>query len=76
MSDPQFNSVTANSLESVGKGKRTIGLKGHKSSVTYPQKRITGTEKKINADPSTSPKNITKKSGAKKYVNVKPTVRK
>ncbi len=67
--DPQFNSVTTNSLESVGRRKRV-----HKilhSSVTYPQKRITGQEKKVSADPTTSPKKITKKSGAKKYVNIK-----
>ena len=41
-----------------------------KSSVTYPQKRFLGTEKKVNADPTTSPKRATKK-GAKKFVKVR-----
>jgi len=65
--DPQFNSVDSNSLESVGRRKRV-----HKilhSSVTYPQKRISGQEKKTSADPTTSPKRKTKK-GAKKYVRI------
>jgi len=67
--DPQYNAVDTNSLESVGKGKRmSRKIKG--SSVTYPQKRVLGTEKKVNADPTTSPKRITKKSGAKKYARM------
>ena len=73
MSDPQYNTVDTNSLESVGKRKK-MAKKIEKSSVTYPQKRITGQEKKINADPTTSPKRVTKKSGAKKYVKVKNTM--
>jgi hypothetical protein len=71
--DPQFNAVDSNSLESVGRRKRV-----HKilhSSVTYPQKRITGQEKKVSPDPTTSPKRRTKKV-AKKYVKVKTAVRK
>lgn len=70
MSDPQYNSVETNSLESVGKGQKKMAKKLY-TSVTYPQKIITGQEKKINADPTTSPKRVTKKSGAKKFVNVK-----
>lgn len=73
--DPQYNAVDTNSLESVGKRKK-MARKIKNSSVTYPQKRIKGTEKKVNADPTTSPKRVTKKSGAKKYVGVKPRVRK
>jgi hypothetical protein len=73
MSDPQFNSVTTNSLESVGR-RKTMARKIKGSSVTYPQKRITGQEKKVNADPTTSPRKITKKSGAKKYTKIKATV--
>lgn len=67
--DPQYNAVDSNSLESVGKGRRMAKKIKH-SSVTYPQKRISGQEKKIHADPTTSPKRITKK-GAKKYTKVK-----
>jgi hypothetical protein len=67
MSDPQFNSVETNSLESVGRRKK-MAKKLH-TSVTYPQKRITGQEKKISGDPTTSPKKITKK-GAKKYTRM------
>ena len=68
--DPQYNSVETNSEESVGKGRR---MKKHKkaSGVTYPQKSITGQEKKIQSDPTTTSKRITKKSGAKKYTRVK-----
>jgi hypothetical protein len=73
MSDPQYNTVDTNSLESVGR-RKTMARKIKGSSVTYPQKRITGQEKKVNADPTTSPKRVTKKSGAKKYVKVKATV--
>jgi hypothetical protein len=69
--DPQYNSVDSNSLESVGKGRRKMAKKIKHSSVTYPQKRVLGTEKKIHSDPTTSPKKITKKSGAKKYTKVK-----
>lgn len=72
MNDPQYNAVDTNSLESVG-GKKMVKKIKH-SSVTYPQKRVLGTEKKINADPTTSPKRVTKKSGARKYVKVKATV--
>lgn len=71
--DPQYNTVDTNSLESVGKGKRMAKKIKH-SSVTYPQKRVLGTEKKVSADPTTSPKRITKKSGAKKYTKVKNSV--
>lgn len=67
--DPQYNSVDSNSLESVGRRKK-MAKKPH-TSVTYPQKRITGQEKKIHADPTTSPRKITRKSGAKKYLKVK-----
>lgn len=67
--DPQYNAVDSNSLESVGK-RNTMAKKIHGSSVTYPQKRITGQEKKINADPTISPKRVTKKSGAKKYARM------
>jgi hypothetical protein len=71
--DPQYNTVDTNSLESVGKrGKMAKKIKA--SSVTYPQKRYLGTEKKVTADPTTSPKKITKKTGAKKYVAVKTKV--
>lgn len=67
--DPQFNAVDSNSLESVGKRtKMARKIKG--SGVTYPQKRILGTEKKVSVDPTTSPKRVTKKSGAKKYVRM------
>ena len=65
----QYNTVDTNSLESVGK-RRKMAKKIKHSSVTYPQKRVLGTEKKIHADPTTSPKHVTKK-GAKKYVKVK-----
>lgn len=68
--DPQYNAVDSNSLESVGKGKR-MARKIKRSSVTYPQKRILGTEKKVQADPTTSPKRVTRKSGAGKYTKVK-----
>lgn len=68
--DPQYNAVDTNSLESVGK-RKSMTRKIKRSSVTYPQKRILGTEKKVSADPTTSPKRITKKSGAKKYTKVK-----
>jgi hypothetical protein len=67
--DPQYNAVDSNTLESVGKRKKMAKKIKH-SSVTYPQKRVLGTEKKVNADPSTSPKRITKKSGAKKYTRM------
>jgi hypothetical protein len=40
------------------------------SSVTYPQKRIMGMEKKTHSDPTTSPKRTTKKSGARKYTRM------
>lgn len=66
MNDPQYNSVDSNSLESVGR-RKGMAKKIRKSSVTYPQKRILGTEKKVHSDPTTSPKRITRKSGAKKY---------
>lgn len=66
--DSQYNAVDSNSLESVG-GKRMAKKIKH-SSVTYPQKRVLGTEKKVNADPTTSPKRVTKKSGAKKYARM------
>jgi len=69
MSDPQYNSVDSNSLESVG-GKR-VARKIKRSSVTYPQKRITGQEKKIHADPTTSTGKVVRKTGAKKYMQVK-----
>lgn len=68
--DPQYNSVDTNSLESVGKGRKKMSRKIKHSSVTYPQKRITGTENKVHSDPTTSPKKITKKSGAKKYARM------
>lgn len=68
--DPQYNSVDSNSLESVGR-RKGMAKKIRKSSVTYPQKRVLGTEKKINADPTTSPKKVTRKSGTRKYVRVK-----
>ena len=68
--DPQYNAVDSNSLESVGKGKRMAKKIKH-SSVTYPQKRVLGTEKKIHADPTTSPRKVTRKLGAKKYTKVK-----
>lgn len=67
--DPQYNSVDSNTLESVG-GKK-VAKKIKKSSVTFPQKRITGQEKKVNADPTTSSKRVVRKTGAKKYVNIK-----
>lgn len=66
--DPQYNAVDSNSLESVGR--KRMSTKGKKSSVTFPQKRITGTENKRLSDPTTSPKRITKKSGAKNYAKV------
>lgn len=68
--DPQYNAVDSNSLESVGKGKR-MSKKIKHSSVTYPQKRISGSENKVKSDPTTSPKKITKNSGAKKYTKIK-----
>lgn len=68
--DPQYNTVDTNSLESVGR-RKGMAKKIRKSSVTYPQKRILGTEKKIHADPTTSPKKVTRKSGAKKYTRIK-----
>lgn len=67
--DPQYNAVDSNTLESVG-GKKKMSRKIKNSSVTYPQKRILGTEK-AGSDPTTSPKRITKKSGAKKYTTIK-----
>lgn len=67
--DPQYNAVDSNSLESVG-GKKRMARKIKGSSVTYPQKRILGTEKKVNADPTTSPKRVAKKTGAKKYTRM------
>lgn len=67
--DPQYNAVDSNTLESVG-GKKKMSRKIKNSSVTYPQKRILGTEK-AGPDPTTSPKRITKKSGAKKYATIK-----
>jgi len=69
MSDPLYNSVDSNTLESVGRRKRV-----HKilhSSVTYPQKRISGQERKTHSDPTTSTGKVVRKSGAKKYVKVK-----
>ena len=68
--DPQYNTVDSNSLESVGKGRRMAKKIKH-SSVTYPQKRVLGTEKKVHADPTTSPKRVTRKSGAGKYTKIK-----
>lgn len=68
--DPQYNAVDTNSLESVGKGKRMTRKIKH-SSVTYPQKRILGTENKVHSDPTTSPKKVTRKSGVGKYTKVK-----
>ena len=70
MSDPQYNSVDSNSLESVGK-KKSMAKKIKHSSVNYPQKRVLGTEKKIKSDPTTTPKRVTRKSGAGKYTKVK-----
>lgn len=67
--DPQYNAVDSNSLESVGKRKKMAKKIKH-SSVTYPQKRVLGTEKKVHADPTTSPKRTTRKSGAKKYARM------
>jgi hypothetical protein len=67
--------LDTNSLESVGK-RKTMAKKIMRSSVTYPQKRVLGTEKKVKADPTTSPKRVTKKSGAKKYTKVKSLTRK
>ena len=67
--DPQFNSVTTNTLESVGRRKDMAKKKPH-TSVTYPQKRITGQEKKTHSDPTTSPRKVTRKSGAKKYTRM------
>lgn len=69
--DPQYNSVDTNSLESVGKGHKKMAKKIKHSSVTYPQKRVLGTEKKVSTDPTTSPKKVTRKSGAKKYTKVR-----
>lgn len=63
--DPQYNAIDSNTLESVG-GKKKMVRKIKHSSVTYPQKRVMGTEK-AGPDPTTSPKKVTKKSGAKKY---------
>jgi hypothetical protein len=68
--DPQYNTVDTNSLESVGEGRRKMAKKIRSSSVTYPQKRVLGTEKKVNADPTTSPKRVTRKSGSKKYARM------
>lgn len=69
--DPQYNSVTTNTLESVGKGHKKMVKKIKHSSVTYPQKRFLGTEKKVSSDPTTSPNRVTRKSGAKKYTKVR-----
>jgi hypothetical protein len=66
--DPQYNTVDANSLESVGRRKKMA--KKLNTSVTYPQKRFLGTEKKVSSDPTTSPKRVAKKSGAKKYARM------
>lgn len=68
--DPQYNAVDSNSLESVGKG-RKVAKKIKHSSVTYPQKRVLGTEKKIHSDPTTSTGKTVRKSGARKYTKVK-----
>jgi len=67
--DPQYNAVETNTLESVG-GRKKMAKKIKASSVTYPQKRVLGTEKKVHTDPTTSPKRVTKKSGAKKYTRM------
>lgn len=67
--DPQYNAVDSNTLESVEKRKKMAKKIKH-SSVTYPQKRVLGTEKKVHSDPTTSPKRTTRKSGAKKYTKV------
>ncbi len=62
-----YDEVQSNSLESVGKdGSKKI----KHSSVTYPQKRVLGRER-MGPDPTTSPKRVTKKSGARKYITVK-----
>lgn len=70
MTDPQFNSVSTNTLESVGR-RKGMAKKIKHSSVTYPQKRVLGTEKKVSADPTTSPRKVTRKTGAKKYTKVR-----
>lgn len=65
--DPQYNAVDSNSLESVGGKKMAKKIK--KSSVTYPQKRVV-IPGRAGADPTTSPKRVTKKTGAKKYARM------
>lgn len=67
--DPQYNAVDSNSLESVGR-RKGMAKKIKHSSVTYPQKRVLGTEKKVHSDPTTSPKRVTRKSGDKKYARM------
>lgn len=69
--DPQYNEIDTNSLESVGKGKtmKKTGKKLKGSNINYPQKKVTGMERTGMA--KTTPKRVTKRSGAKKYMNVK-----
>jgi hypothetical protein len=63
MTDVQFNEVDSNNLESVGSKGKTKKIA--KSSLTYPQKRVFGTQTKVET-----------KNGSLKSVKIKNSIKK